>query len=496
MPAICTNCLLAKRTNLLAKANEPAGEGEREHPLSIPFVMPRVVGGNRKENALKSARVLEAKKLVISLFGASSNSTVEHFVALLSFPLDSDTREKEWSEFDSKEQWTSLVLLNRIEKKHVSSFPAARNGLKPCSRLNNVFIKDGWFFGVIGHASILEQLCDNDGSNILWRALTEKTLQRERVTKSTHSSLSSIEFDWSKSLCDEANENAVKQGLMFMQQRISREHEEDNPENALEGALKANLAEQKTKLAKKLLRILFPSSVIWERIDEEELPKFQVETEVNTLAPPTPADLTQLAHDDDDDDDDDSMSSLEDDDDDIDELDDLDCASELQNLNRMHDMCDVLYWVAEFEKQDAAWSTHGVGCGMYRGLYLNHLDLRARLLKRVRKLKDDPERQPKHGMLTSGYIVEMHNFFLEVDAGKVTRVPETEEEKLYDRRRPTKDRQAQYKRKIQHLQFYVTGLHHVRKSFARVAEFLRANPDANVHIPISYSGMTDWLADG
>ena len=490
--AACTNCLLAKRTNLLAKANEPAGEGEREHPLSIPFVMPRVVGGNRKENALKSTRVLEAKKLVISLFGASSNSTVEDFVALLS---DSDTREKLWSEFDAKEQWTSLVLLNRIEKKHVSSFPAARNGLKPCSRLNNVFIKDGWFFGVIGHASILEQLCDNDGSNILWRALTEKTLQRKRVTKSTHSSLSSIEFDWSKSLCDEANENAVKQALMFIQ-RISEEDEEDNPENALEGALKANLAEQKTKLAKKLLRILFPSSVIWERIDEEELPKFQVETEVNTLAPPTPADLTQLAHDDDNDDDDDSMSSLEDDDDDIDELDDLDCASELQNLNRMHDMCDVLYWVAEFEKQDAAWSTHGVGCGMYRGLYLNHLDLRARLLKRVRKLKDDPERQPKHGMLTSGYIVEMHNFFLEVDAGKVTRVPETEEEKLYDRRRPTKDRQAQYKRKVQHLQYYVTGLHHVRKSFARVAEFLRANPDANVHIPISYSGMTDWLADG
>ena len=78
--------------------------------------MPRVVGGSRKENALKSARVLEAKKLVISLFGASSNSTVEDFVALLS---DSDTREKEWSEFDAKEQWTSLVLLNRIEKKHV-----------------------------------------------------------------------------------------------------------------------------------------------------------------------------------------------------------------------------------------------------------------------------------------------------------------------------------------------------------------------------------------
>ena len=56
---------------LAGEANEPAGEGEREHPLSIPFVMPRVVGGgSRKENALKSARVLEAKKLVISLFGA------------------------------------------------------------------------------------------------------------------------------------------------------------------------------------------------------------------------------------------------------------------------------------------------------------------------------------------------------------------------------------------------------------------------------------------
>jgi hypothetical protein len=307
--------------------------------------------------------------------------------------------------------------------------------------------------------------------------------------------LSSEEFDWSKSLCDEANVNAVKQAQMFIQ-RISGEDEEDNPENALEGALKVNLAEQKTKLAKKLLRILFPSPVISERIDEEELPKCQLETKVNTLARPAPAVPTQLADARPDDDDDDGMSSLEDDDDDKDEFDDLDCASELQYLNRMHDMCDVLYWVAEFEKQDAAWITHGVGCGMYRGLYLNHLDLRARLLKWVRKLKDDPERQPKDGMLTSFFIVEMLKFFLEVDAGKVTRVPETEEEKLYDRRRPTKERQAQYKRKIQHLQYYVTGLHHVRKSFARVAEFLRANPDATVHIPINYSGMNDWLADG
>ena len=78
--------------------------------------MPRVVGGSRKEKALKSARVLEAKKFVILLLGASSNSNVEDLVALLSLPLNIDTREKEWSEFDGKEQWTSLVLLNSIEK--------------------------------------------------------------------------------------------------------------------------------------------------------------------------------------------------------------------------------------------------------------------------------------------------------------------------------------------------------------------------------------------
>jgi hypothetical protein len=157
--------MLAKRTNLLAKANEPAaGEGEREHPLSIPYVMPRVVGGSRKDKGLKSARLLEAKKLVIQLLGASSNSKVEDLVAFLSLPLNSDTRQKEWAEYDGKEQWTSLVLLNSNGKKHVSSFPATRNELKPYSRVTNVFIQDGWFYGVIGHDSILEQLCDNDGS--------------------------------------------------------------------------------------------------------------------------------------------------------------------------------------------------------------------------------------------------------------------------------------------------------------------------------------------
>jgi hypothetical protein len=101
----------------------------------------------------------------------------------------------------------------------VSSFPATRNELKPYSRATNVFIQDEWFYGVIGHDIILEQLCDNDGSNALWRVLTEKTLQPKRITKSSHSSLSSKEFDWSKSLYDEANENAVKQALMFIQRR-------------------------------------------------------------------------------------------------------------------------------------------------------------------------------------------------------------------------------------------------------------------------------------
>ena len=118
----------------------------------------------------------------------------------------------------------------------------SRNLLKPYARDNNVFIEGEWFYGVIGHDSILEQLCDNPRSNALWRVLTEKTLKTKRITK---------EFDWSKSLCDEANVNAVKQAQMFIQ-RISGEDEEDNPENALEGALKLNppLAEQKTNLAK------------------------------------------------------------------------------------------------------------------------------------------------------------------------------------------------------------------------------------------------------
>jgi hypothetical protein len=156
----------------------------------------------------------------------------------------------------------------------------------------------------------------------------------------------------------------------------------------------------------------------------------------------------------------------------------------------MLDMCDVLYWVAEFEKQDAAWIIHGVNCGMFRELYLNHPEHRARLLKWVQKLK--AERQPKDG----SYIAEMLKFFLDVDVGKVTRVPETEETLLFDRRRSTEVRQARYKRRIQHLQYYITGLHHVRKSFARVAEFLRANPDATVHIPSHFSSINDWLADG
>jgi hypothetical protein len=214
--------------------------------------------------------------------------------------------------------------------------------------------------------------------------------------------------------------------------------------------------------------------VISERIDELELPKRQLETKVNTHARPVPADPTKPADARSDDDDDDRMSSLEEDDDDKEESEDPDCASELQYLNKMHDMCDVLYWVAEFEKHDAAWITHGVGCGMYMGLYLNHPELRARLLKCVQKLMDDPERQPKDG----SYIAKMLKFFQDVGAGKVTRVPETEEELLYDRRRSTKERQAKYKCRIQHLQYYITGLHHVRKSFARVSEFLRANPDA------------------
>jgi hypothetical protein len=136
----------------------------------------------------------------------------------------------------------------------------SRNLLKPYARDNNVFIEGEWFYGVIGHDSILEQLCDNPRSNALWRVLTEKTLKTKRIT---------TEFDWSKSLCDEANVNAVKQAQMFIQ-RISGEDEEDNPENALEGALKLNppLAEQKTNLAKMLLRILFPSPLISERIDK------------------------------------------------------------------------------------------------------------------------------------------------------------------------------------------------------------------------------------
>jgi hypothetical protein len=69
------------------------------------------------------------------------------------------------------------------------------------------------------------------------------------------------------------------------------------------------VAKQKTNLAKILLRILFPSPLISERIDEVELPKpkRQLKTKVNTHVPPpsAPADPTQpndaLPDDDDDD---------------------------------------------------------------------------------------------------------------------------------------------------------------------------------------------------
>jgi hypothetical protein len=82
------------------------------------------VGGvSRKEQGLKTARLLEAKKLLIHLLRVS-NSKVEDLVALLSLPLNSDTRKKEHEEYDGKEQWTSLSLLNPVTKTCGESKPS------------------------------------------------------------------------------------------------------------------------------------------------------------------------------------------------------------------------------------------------------------------------------------------------------------------------------------------------------------------------------------